>query len=130
MIGLVSLCQLNWAYSKVTSPTGRRPKKADRRPKKLDAPDPKMFPPEQYPHLYQPGAVDALRVKRLTSECEALREKNKDLDRRLRQSQAEIQKLLEQVRALEVMGDMQAKQISRLIDELRIAATPLQTPAE
>ncbi len=89
-----------------------------------------MFPPEQYPHLYQPGAVDALRVKRLTSECEALREKNKDLERRLRQSQAEIQKLLEQVRALEVMGDMQAKQISRLIDELRIAATPLQTPAE
>ena len=96
-----------------------RPKKADRRPKKLDAPDPKLFPPEQYPHLYEPGAVDAIRVKRLTSECGTLKEKNKELERRLRESQMEIQKLLEQVRALEVMGDMQARQISRLTQELQ-----------
>ena len=94
-----------------------RPKKSECRPKKADQPDPKTFPPEQYPHLYEPGVVEKIQLRRTMHECRLLQEKTKELALQLKESRLETEKLLEQVKALEIAGDMQAAQIRRLMHE-------------
>ena len=94
-----------------------RPKKSECRPKKVDQPDPKTFPPEQYPHLYEPGVVEKIQLRRTMHECRLLQEKTKELALQLKESRLETEKLLEQVKALEIAGDMQAAQIRRLMHE-------------
>ncbi|HAX78972.1 MAG TPA: hypothetical protein DCY88_24910 [Cyanobacteria bacterium UBA11372] len=94
-----------------------RPKKRECRPKKADQPSPKTFPPEQYPHLYAPGTVEKIQLRRTIGECRLLQEKVKELTAQLRGSVLQTEKLIEQVKALEIAGDMQAAQIRQLTHE-------------
>ena len=64
--------------------------------------------------VFLTGVVEKIQLRRTIQECRLLEQKVKDLTLQLQESRLETEKLLEQVKALEIVGDMQAAQIRRL----------------